>query len=181
MTAYANNYASQQARRWLESRPVFLDTETTGLTDQSEIVEISILDTNGEVLLDSLVRPRRSIPPDAVRIHGIRDEMVANAPSWLLVWPQVEAILQGRAVGIYNADFDLRMFRQTHRLSGLPWRAPEMQPFCIMRLYSDFRGTSRFQSLDVAGRQLGILLPNAHRARADTALARAVLLRMAGQ
>jgi DNA polymerase III subunit epsilon len=181
MATYSNNFAAQQARRWLESKPVFLDTETTGLTDLSEIVEISILDTNGELLIDTLVRPRRLIPPDAVRIHGIRNEMVADAPSWLQVWPQVESILQGRTVGIYNADFDLRMFKQTHRMSGLPWRSPDMQPFCIMRLYSDFRGTSRFLSLEDAGRQLGIALPNAHRSRADTALARAILLRMAGQ
>ena len=180
MATYPKNFAAQQARRWLESQPVFLDTETTGLNDQAEIVEISILDHAGEVLLDTLVRPRRSIPPDAVRIHGIRNDMVAAAPTWLEVWPQVEASLQGRMVGIYNADFDLRMLRQTHRMNGLPWRAPEMQPFCIMRLYSDYRGTNRFISLEDAGRQLGIALPNAHRARADTALARAVLLRLAG-
>jgi DNA polymerase III epsilon subunit-like protein len=178
---YPRNFAAQQARRWLETQPVYLDTETTGLNDQAEIVEISILDHAGEVLLDTLVRPRRTIPLDAVRIHGIRNEMVATAPTWLQVWPQVEAILNGRTVGIFNADFDLRMFRQTHRINGLPWRAPDMQPFCIMRLYADFRGTSRFTSLEDAGRQLGIALPNAHRARADTALARAVLLRMAGQ
>jgi DNA polymerase III epsilon subunit-like protein len=180
MSLYPNNYAAQQARRWLDARPVFLDTETTGLNDLAEIVEISILDDDGLVLLDTLVRPRRPIPSDAIRIHGIRNEMVEDAPSWLQVWPEVEAILQGRPVGIYNADFDLRMLKQSHRWNGLAWRPPEMQPFCIMRLYSDFRGTSRFQTLEDAGRQLGIPLPNAHRARADTELARAILLRMAG-
>jgi DNA polymerase III epsilon subunit-like protein len=180
MSANPLNYAAQQALRWLEARPVFLDTETTGLSELSEIVEISILDEFGAVLLDTLVRPRRPIPADAMRIHGIRNEMVADAPSWLQVWPQVEAILSERAVGIYNADFDLRMLRQTHRANGLPWRSPEMQPFCIMRLYADFCGTRRFASLEEAGRQLGIPLHNSHRARADSELARAVLRRMAG-
>jgi DNA polymerase III subunit epsilon len=180
MPSYSNNYAAQQARRWLDARPVFLDTETTGLNDQAEIVEISILDDDGSVLLDSLVRPRRSIPLDAIRIHGIRNEMVKGAPGWAQLWPEVEAILQGRPVGIYNADFDLRMLKQSHRWSGLLWRPPEMQPFCIMRLYADFRGMSRFQSLEDAGRQLGIPLPNSHRALADTQLARAVLHSMAG-
>ena len=159
MAAYPNNYAAQQAQRWLDARPVFLDTETTGLNDLAEIVEISILDDDGLVLLDTLVRPRRPIPADAIRIHGIRNEMVAEAPSWLQIWPEVEAILQGRPVGIYNADFDLRMLKQSHRWNGLVWRPPEMQPFCIMRLYADFRGTSRFQSLENAGQQLGIPCP----------------------
>ena len=79
MAAYPNNYAAQQAQRWLDATPVFLDTETTGLNDLAEIVEISILDDDGLVLLDTLVRPRRPIPADAIRIHGIRNEMVAEA------------------------------------------------------------------------------------------------------
>ena len=179
--SYSRNYAVQQAQRWLDAQPLFLDTETTGLNELAEIVEISIIDHDGISLLETLVRPRRPIPPDAVRIHGIRDETVRSAPSWLEVWPQVEAILRGRPVGIYNADFDLRMMKQSHRLNGMVWREPGMKPFCIMRLYSDYLGTARFQSLEQAGRQLGIPLPYAHRARADTLLARAVLLRMAGR
>lgn len=178
--SYSRNFAMQRAQRWLDSQPLFLDTETTGLNELAEIVEISIVDHNGITLLDTLVRPRRSIPPDAIRIHGIDNELVQTAPNWLDVWPQVEAILNGRTVGIYNVDFDLRMMKQSHRLNGLPWREPAMQPFDIMRLYSDYLGTSRFQSLEQAGRQLGIPLPNAHRAQADTLLARAVLQGMAG-
>jgi DNA polymerase III epsilon subunit-like protein len=92
----------------------------------------------------------------------------------------VAAILNGQRVGIYNADYDLRLLRQTHALHGLRGSDPGMQPFCIMRLYSDYLGTTRFQSLAVAGRQLGIPLPNSHRALADTLLARRVHRRIAG-
>lgn len=35
----------------------FFDTETTGLTSEDEIFSISIIDDNGKVLLDTLVKP----------------------------------------------------------------------------------------------------------------------------
>lgn len=166
--------AIEKARQLWAQKPVFLDTETTGLHDSAEIVEISVIDHQGEVLLDTLVRPRRRIPPDAVLVHGITDEMVREAPTWLHVWPQVEEALRERHVGIYNAEFDLRMMKQSHLLNGLPWRPPTRNFFCIMKLYSDFYGASRWQKLESAGRQCGLALPNSHRAREDSLLARAV-------
>lgn len=166
--------ATEKARQLWAAQPLFLDTETTGLGETAEIVEISIIDHDGSVLLDTLVRPRRPIPLDAIRVHGIDDDMVSQAPTWMHVWPQVEAILSGRTVGVYNAEFDLRMMKQSHQQIGLPWRTPSSRFFCIMKLYSDFSGAVKWQSLDAAGRQCGIPLPNSHRARDDSLLARAV-------
>ena len=98
----------------------------------------------------------------------------------------MQAALHGRQVGIYNADFDLRMMAQSHRRHSLGWQDPSMQVFCIMRLYAEYYGGGRYgggrwQSLESAGSQCRISLPNAHRALADTLLARAVLHHMAGQ
>ena len=106
--------------------------------------------------------------------------MVKDAPTWPEVWTVVQATLQGRPVGIYNAEFDLRMMAQTHRRHSMGWGYPDFQAFCIMKLYADFYGTGRWQSLDSAGHQCRLSLPNAHRALADTLLARALLHHMAG-
>lgn len=170
MPVHIRQSTIQKARQIWAAQPLFLDTETTGLNEGAEIVEISIVDHNGSVLLDSLVRPSKRIPADAMRVHSITNEMVVNAPTWMHVWPKVEAILTGRQVGIYNADFDLRMMRQSHRQIGLPWRSLNAKTFCVMRLYSDFYGARRWQRLEDAGRQCGISLPNSHRAKDDTLL-----------
>jgi DNA polymerase III epsilon subunit-like protein len=164
----------EKVRQIWAGKPVFLDTETTGLDNAAEIVEISIVDYDGSVLLDTLVRPGRPIPSEAVRVHGISNEMVRQAPTWLHVWPRVEVLLSGRLVGIYNMDFDLRMMRQTHQQIGMPWRTPPCQLFCIMKLYSDYYGAFKWQTLEAAGKQCGLPLPHTHRARDDTLLARAV-------
>ncbi len=39
-----------------------LDTETTGLDDQAEVLEIALLSTQGEMLFDSLIRPQIQFP-----------------------------------------------------------------------------------------------------------------------
>lgn len=172
--------AQQKARYYLQMDPLFLDTETTGLDTWAEIVEICILKKDGTVLLDTLVKPNRSIPAEAIKIHHITDEMVANAPSWVEIWPQIQTLLSGKQIGMYNADFDMLMFEQANRANGIRWNSQEFRPFCIMKLYAQFRGTSRWRTLADAGRQCGVALPNAHRAQADTRLALAVFGCIAG-
>jgi len=93
------------AREWLSRKPVYLDTETTGISPNDGIIEIAVLDHDGTVLIDTLVKPIGRIPTDATAIHGITNEMVKTASQWDTVWPEVEAIFNNRVVGIYNADF----------------------------------------------------------------------------
>jgi len=179
----ARSQAQSLARQKLALQPLYLDTETTGYGRSDEIVEIGIIDHDGQTVFQSLVRPLGAVSSEARRIHQISDEMLAAAPRWMTVWPQVEAIIAGRLVAIYNADFDLRLMQQSHAKFRMPWRVPEGTSFfCVMKLYAQFygewnskTGDYRWQSLENAGRQCRIPLPNAHRTIADTLLTRAVL------
>lgn len=179
--------AIKRAQQYIQVSPIYLDTETTGLDHNAEVIEIALVDQSGEVILESLVKPRgSSIDTDAFRIHGISMDMLKDAPSWQEVWPQVEAALAGRLVGVYNSEFDLRIMQQSHRKSWLNWRIPEEIFFCIMKLYARYYGewdsrrrSFRWHSLDQAGRNCRIPLPNSHRAKDDALLARALLMYMA--
>jgi DNA polymerase-3 subunit epsilon len=178
--------ASQKAQEWIESNPVYLDTETTGLGNYDEVIEIVVLDDQANSLYASLIKPRGKIDPEAGRIHGITQEMLVNAPSWMDVWPQAKAVLVNRRIGVYNVEFDKRLINQSCDRSGMPRSLPEGIFFDIMKIYAQFygvkdpyRGTYRYQSLEQAGKQCNIPLPNAHRALADCLLARALLHHMA--
>jgi len=167
---------------------VYLDVETTGTRHTDEIIEVGIVDHDSKTLVDTLVKPSRSIPWEATRVHGITDEKVLNAPTWPQAWPQVEAALADRVVGIYNAEFDLRLLEQSHQRYGMPWRAPHTDHFCIMKLYAqfvgewdDYRKHYRWHRLEQAARQSGLTLANTHRAVDDALLARALLHYMARQ
>lgn len=175
------------AREILLHNPVYLDTETTGLGPQDEIIEVTVIDHDGTPLIDTLVKPGKPIPPDATAIHGIRNSDVSSAPAWVQIWDSLRSALFSRLIVIYNADFDLRMLRQTHTLAGLHWKE-RLSAFDMMRLYGEFRGEwdprrrgYRFHSLAAAGRQCRIPLPNAHRSRADVLLTRELLIHVARQ
>ena len=179
--------AIAKAQIELKKQPIYLDTETTGLKNADQIVEICLLEHDGTVLFESLVKPTVKIPPDAVRVHHITDALVAAAPTWLELWPQLEPLLAQRRIAIYNADYDLRLMQQSHRAHRLEWTLP-VSSFCIMKLYAQYRGdwnsrsgSYRWYSLEDARYQCGLDLPNAHRARADTLLSRALLLWLAAQ
>ncbi len=173
--------AIQRAQAVLDRNPVYLDTETTGLGTNDEIIEISIIDNAGQVAFESLVRPSQPIPTDATSIHGIRDADVQGARPWPIVWQQVRQVLSGRLVVIYNQEFDIRLMKQSHARYRMPWTA-QIDAFDLLKLYAEFRGEwdpqrrgYRYHSLENAGRHSGISLPNTHRATDDTLLTRALL------
>lgn len=186
MQKQARLEAKNKAQQLLKSKPIFLDTETTGHDERAEIVEISIIDHDGAVLVDTLVKPQRRIPDEVIRIHNITNELVADAPKWPDVWPAIEDVIRSRSVGIYNAEFDIRMMQQTHQFNWLNWTLPDDAFFCIMKLYAKFYGdwnparrSFRWHSLENARRQCNLSFANTHRAKDDALLARAVLLHMA--
>jgi len=185
-TQTAQQRAAEIARSILQKNPVYLDTETTGLNSTDELIEISINDSDGSPLVETLVKPSRPIPAEATAIHGITNEEVSTARTWPAVWPQVRGALFGRLVVIYNQDFDLRLMAQSHPRYNLPWKE-RLNTFDLLKLYAEFRGewdprrrAYKYQSLAAAGRQCNITLPNAHRSTADTLLTRALLHTMAG-
>ncbi len=183
----ARQQAIQTARQWIGLNPVYLDTETTGLERTDEIVEISIVDQAGQVLLDSLVRPSKPIPLAATRVHGITNDMVQKAPAWPILWQQVRPVLLGKNIVAYNSEFDRRMLLQSHARYQMPMR-DNLFFRDLQNLYSQFRGiwdpmhhSWKLISLDMAGKLCNISLPNAHRATADTLLARALLIYLSEQ
>lgn len=93
---------------------VVLDTETTGLGDKDEIIQIAIIDHAGKTLLDTFVKPvRKSIPKDATAIHGIKIQHLDNAPTIIELFPKIRRICQGKTVIAYNAAYDSRLLQQS--------------------------------------------------------------------
>ncbi len=177
--------AASVAAEWLAGETVILDTETTGLYD-AEIVELSIIDTAGNVLLDTLVRPTRPIPAEATEIHGITDEMVANAPTWAEVYPQYQALVAGKTIAAYNAEFDAGMVDKSCRAHGIEQPSTKaLRPAgnwsCAMRLYSRWVGETRddgqfrWHKLTAAAAACGVQETGAHRALADARMTLGVL------
>ena len=97
---------------------VVLDTETTDI-EAALMCQIAIIDLAGAVLLDTLVNPGQPISEGAIFVHGITDAMVADAPTFADLVPQMEQLLHDKTVLAYNADFDAGVIaRHTRELWG---------------------------------------------------------------
>lgn len=163
-----------------------LDTETTGLGSDAQIVQIAVIDASGETLLDTLVSPTCDIPPDATHIHGITNDMVLSAPNWRSVHARVANLVMARNVIIYNASYDLRLLYQSDNAAGVQvlWERI-MSPTCAMLAFAELYGdwneyhqSYRWQTLEKAARYYGLPVNGAHSALGDCRLTLGVVKAM---
>jgi DNA polymerase-3 subunit epsilon len=168
---------------------VVLDTETTGIDPRAEIVQIGIVDAQGRVLADSLVRPTIAIPSDATAIHGITNAMVADAPTLADLAADLRATLKGRPVIVYNAEYDMRLLDQSSRAHRIEaeWRLAATRWICAMLAYAEYRGVPgrrygeyRWHKLGDAARHEGISVTEAHAAIGDCLTTLALVRKLAG-
>src|SRR5258708_1192367 len=130
--------AAAAAAAWLAGRCIFLDTETTGLSGTDEICDLAVIDTHGQVLLNTFVKPTIPIPSAAYLIHGITDDEGGLAPRFVAVREQLAALTYNRPVIIFNADYDSRLLRQSAHAAGVVHTG--MWSECAMKLYAQFYG-----------------------------------------
>ncbi len=94
-------------------RQIFLDTETTGLeADKGDrIIEIGCLEMVSRRMTGDnrhfYLNPERSSHPDAVKVHGLTDEFLADKPLFAAVVDDLLAYLKGAEIIIHNAAFDI--------------------------------------------------------------------------
>ncbi|WP_232734382.1 3'-5' exonuclease [Kitasatospora sp. CB02891] len=127
--ALAAQREAEELRAWaaaaLVARDVVvLDTETTGLHSEARIVEIAVLGSDGEVLLDTLLNPGEPIG-EASEIHGITDVDVVSAPVFSAVLDRLSAVLDGKRCLIYNDVYDVGRLRHELTLHFLDPAARE--------------------------------------------------------
>jgi len=110
-------------------RQVFLDTETTGLSPDSgdRVVEIGCIEMVNRRLtgrnLHHYLNPQRRSCEDAVRVHGLSDDFLADKPLFAAVADELLVYLQGAELVIHNAAFDLGFLdEELRRLGRRPLR-----------------------------------------------------------
>ena len=178
--------AIELARQKIALKPVYLDTETTGFGNMDVVVEVAVIDWDGSLLFESLVKPNISIPAGATAVHHITDATVAFSPKWNIVWPDVKKVLEGKVLAAYNTEFDVRMLAQSCGLNGIKWEPPYSDQLDVMKIFAMYYGEVdtrkfgyRYKKLEFAGMHLGMPEPNSHRAKDDAILTRLVLEKLA--
>jgi len=94
------------------AREIVLDTETTGFDPKTgdRLIEVGCIEI--EDLLPTgrtfhrFINPERLIPPDAIKVHGITDDKVKDAPKFHEVVDDLMEFLGDAPLIAHNANFD---------------------------------------------------------------------------
>jgi DNA polymerase-3 subunit epsilon len=107
-------------------RELCLDIETTGLDPRSghRIVEIAAIELVNKVrtgnFFHSYVNPRREMPQEAFKIHGISGEFLRDKPIFDHIANKFLDFVKDTKIVIHNAAFDTKFINYELKIIGLP-------------------------------------------------------------
>jgi DNA polymerase III subunit epsilon len=107
-------------------RQIVLDTETTGLSalDGDRILEIGCVELLHRKLtgnnLHHYVNPERDSHEEALKVHGITNEFLADKPKFAAIAPELVEYLRDAELIIHNASFDVGFLDKEFERLGLP-------------------------------------------------------------
>ena len=106
------------------AREIVLDTETTGFDPKTgdRLIEVGCIEIQDLLptgrMFHRLVNPERLIPPDAIRVHGITDDKVRDAPLFRDICAELMEFIGDAPVIAHNAAFDRSFIDHEMRLCG---------------------------------------------------------------
>jgi DNA polymerase III subunit epsilon len=107
-------------------RQILLDTETTGLyaNGGDRVIEIGCVELVNRRLTGNhfhyYLNPGRDSHEEALKVHGITTEFLADKPKFAEVVEELLAYVKDAEVIIHNAAFDLGFLDAEFKLLGLP-------------------------------------------------------------
>lgn len=162
----------------LESVPyVVFDLETTGSSARKgAITEVGALKLAGGEVVDkftTLVNPGRPIEPFVVRLTGITDAMVADAPDINEVLPEFERFVEGTVLVGHNVSFDCGFVTAARGGEALP--NPVLDTLKLARVLVP--GLRRYR-LSALAQHFQVEATPVHRAFSDAAATAEVFLEL---
>ncbi|GGD52010.1 DNA polymerase III subunit epsilon [Lacimicrobium alkaliphilum] len=105
-------------------RQIVLDTETTGIDPKQghKIIEIGCVELINRRLTGEhfhvYINPQREVEQEAIDVHGITNEMLADKPTFSQVADDFCSFIEGAQLVIHNAPFDVGFMDHEFLLTG---------------------------------------------------------------
>lgn len=159
-----------------------LDTETTGLNVRSDrIVSVGAVRVHGSRVfhnanMDRLVNPGLAIPARSTAVHGITNQMVAGAPPFGEIAPEIEEFLRDTVVVGHNIRFDLTMLKRESERAGLQWSPPASLDTSLLVIALE--PNTENLNLESVAERFGVEIQGRHTALGDCLVTAEIYVRM---
>lgn len=149
---------------------IVLDTETTGLDYTRErIVEFAAVRLENGKIVDeyqTLINPHQHIRKSSMAIHGITEDMVADAPSEEEAMPKILEFIGDYPIVAHNAIFDYSFLNEAKvRVTGERLENPRID---TQVMFKEIAPELDSHGLEALTQRFNVELNNHHRAMADT-------------
>jgi len=161
---------------------VVFDTETTGLkpSQGDEIIQIgAVRIVNGRILyeetLDQLIDPRRPLPEESIRIHGIAPELLLGKPTIDQALPELYHFTEGSVLVAHNAAFDMKFLKLKEASSGVRFDQPVLDTLLLSWFVHPNQPNHHLE--EVASR-LGVAIVGRHTALGDAMVTAEIMCKL---
>ncbi len=159
---------------------IVLDFETTGLGEDSEVLQVSAINNKGETLISGYCRPEQVTSwGQAQAVHGISPEMVKDCQTFREAFlPKLLTFIENVAAVIaYNAAFERKVLRRYGAEPIVAFIDPMLMFAEVYGEWNDYFQDYRWQTLRTAASYYGYEF-KAHDALEDVKATRFVFEKM---
>ena len=157
------------------SRFIIFDVETPNYRcNRMSAIGITVLE-DGVVTneFSSLINPETDFDAFNIRLTGIDEELVRDAPTFPELWPQIEPLMSSGLLVAHNAVFDLGVLKKCLDYYEIDWK-PYARYLCTVQMGRRLL-PEMSHSLDAMCVYYGIALDH-HRADSDSEACAQILL-----
>jgi DNA polymerase-3 subunit epsilon len=158
------------------------DTETTGLNPEEgdEIISIGAVRIVNKKIqysesFERIINPRRPIPFESYRIHGISREMTKGKPCIEKVLNEFAEYAEDTVLVGHNIAFDMKMLQMKETSSGITFKHPVLD---TLLLSAFLHPTRNRHDMEKIAERLGIDIISRHTALGDAIAAAKIFVKL---
>jgi DNA polymerase-3 subunit epsilon len=146
----------------VSGRQIILDTETTGIDPEAghNVIEIGCIEMVERKLTGNrwhhYIKPERAVEAEAIEVHGISNEFLADKPSFAELAQAFLEFVRGAELIIHNAAFDIGFLNAELARNGIAERVDEICSVIDTLMLARKQFPGQRNSLDALCRRYGI-------------------------
>ena len=158
------------------------DTETTGLDPEGgdEVISIAAVRiVNNRIvyqdIFEELVDPKRDIPMESYKIHGINHEMLKGKPDIETILPLFKIYTYDTVLIGHNIAFDMKMLKVKEKLTNTVFSNPVLD---TLLLSAALHPINKQHDLENIAKRLGVNIIGRHTALGDAIATAEIFLKL---